>query len=189
LLVSRDGTLWIGTYGGLSSWNGREFIRRHPEIGRGFVTSLLEGRDGTIWAGVLAEPGRLCAIRAGQVRCSVPEQGGFGAFVWSLAEDRAGNLWVGADTGVWRWSPGTPQRYAMPGLRVADLTTTVDGQVLAGILGGGLRWRASSSYPIGFDAPASPTNGPPTAMSSRTSCCATATAGCGSGPKARASST
>jgi signal transduction histidine kinase/ligand-binding sensor domain-containing protein len=139
LLVSRDGTLWIGTYGGLSSWNGREFIRRHPEIGRGFVTSLLEGRDGTIWAGVLAEPGRLCAIRAGQVRCSVPEQGGFGAFVWSLAEDRAGNLWVGADTGVWRWSPGTPQRYAMPGLRVADLTTTVDGQVLAGILGGGLR--------------------------------------------------
>jgi signal transduction histidine kinase/ligand-binding sensor domain-containing protein len=139
LLVSRDGTLWIGTYHGLSSWNGREFVKRHPEVGRVFVTSLLEARDGTVWAGVLGEPGRLCAIRTGQIQCSVPDEGGFGAFVWSLAEDRAGTLWVGAESGVWRWGPGTRRRYPMPGLRVGDLTTTVDGQVLAGIVGGGLR--------------------------------------------------
>jgi len=138
LLASRDGTLWIGTYDGLASWNGREFTNRYPGIGKGFVTSLLEDRDGTIWAGMLSDEGRLCAIRAGQAGCSAPE-GGFGTFVWSLAEDRAGNLWAGAESGVWRWSPGTPQRYPMPGLRVGDLTTTADGRVLAGIQGGGLR--------------------------------------------------
>lgn len=138
LLVSRDGTLWIGTFSGLSSWNGRKYTHRHPEIGAAFVTSLHEDREGTVWAGLLGEPGRLCAIRAEQVRCSVPE-GGFGAFVWSLAEDRAGQLWVGAESGVWRWNPGTPQRYPMSGARVGDLTTTVDGQVLVGISGGGLK--------------------------------------------------
>jgi signal transduction histidine kinase/ligand-binding sensor domain-containing protein len=136
LLASRDGTLWIGTYDGLASWNGREFISRHPEVGGGFVTSLLEDRDGTIWVGMLSDHGRVCSIRPGQTRCSVPEAG-LGAFVWSLAQDRSGHVWVGADTGVWRWSPGTPQRYPLPG-RVGDLTTTADGQVLAGIQGGGL---------------------------------------------------
>ena len=137
LLVSRDGTLWIGTFRGLASWNGRE-LTRYPVIGEGFVTSLLEDRDGTVWAGVLADKGQLCAIRAGQVQCSMPE-GGFGKFVWSLAQDRSGTLWAGADSGVWRWSPGAPRHYPMPGLRVGDLTTTDDGEILVGIQGGGLR--------------------------------------------------
>ena len=148
LLVSRDGTLWIGTFEGLASWDGRTFTYRHAQVGKGFVTSLLEDREGTVWAGALDRDGTawaglheerslLCAIRAGQVRCSRPE-GGFGSFVWSLAEDRAGNLWVGAETGVWRWKPGEPRRYPMPGLRVGDLTTTDDGEVLAGIKGAGL---------------------------------------------------
>ncbi len=148
LLVSRDGTLWIGTFAGLASWNGRE-LTRYPDIGKAFVTSLLEDREGTVWAGALdrdgtvwagqhAERALLCAVRAAQVRCSAPE-GGFGSFVWSLAEDRAGHLWVGAENGVWQWAPGTPRRYPMPGVRVGDLTTTVDGQILVGVRGGGLR--------------------------------------------------
>jgi signal transduction histidine kinase/ligand-binding sensor domain-containing protein len=150
LLVSRDGTLWIGTFSGLSSWNGREFVRRHPEIDTGFVTSLLEDRDGTVWAGLHGEPGRLCAIRSGKVRCDAPE-GGFGGFVWSLAEDGSGHLWVGAETGVWRWRPGTRQRYPMPGLRVGDLTTTAEGKVLVGASGAGLRQLVGDKlapYPI-----------------------------------------
>ncbi len=137
LLVSRDGTLWIGTFGGLSSWDGRRFVRRHAEVGTGFVTSLLEDREGTVWAGVYGKPGRLCSIRAGQVGCTAHE-GEFGEFVWSLAQDREGHLWVGAESGVWRWAPGAPRRYAMPGLRVGDLTTTAEGQVLVGAKGRGL---------------------------------------------------
>jgi signal transduction histidine kinase/ligand-binding sensor domain-containing protein len=138
LLVSRDGALWIGTFSSLASWNGREFVPRHPEVGKGFVTSLLEDRDGTVWAGMLSDSGRLCAIRGGQIRCSAPE-GGFGRFVWSLAQDRAGTLWVGADSGIWRWSPGTPRRYPMPGQRVGDLATTAEGEILVGVTGSGLR--------------------------------------------------
>lgn len=137
LLVSRDGTLWIGTFGGLASWNGTD-LTRYPQTDKGFVSSLLEDRDGTIWAGLFGDPGQLCAVRAGQARCSRPEDG-FGGYVWSLGEDSAGNLWVGAESGIWQWKPGTPRRFAMPGMRVGDLSTTVDGKILVGVRGSGLR--------------------------------------------------
>src|SRR5512138_244740 len=45
LLVARDGTLWIGTFEGLASWNGTT-LTNYPEIDKGFVTSLVEDRDG-----------------------------------------------------------------------------------------------------------------------------------------------
>jgi len=68
LLVRRDGTLWIGTFAGLVSWNGNK-LTEYPEVGRAFVTSPLEDREGTVRAGILAgssesPAGRLCAIRA-----------------------------------------------------------------------------------------------------------------------------
>lgn len=137
LLVSRDGTLWIGTFNGLASWDGRT-LTLHPQIGAGFVTSLLQDRDGTVWVGMLADRGRLCAIRAGQAECFTPE-GGFGQFVWSLAEDGDGVLWAGADSGLWRWKPGAQRRYELPGMRVGDLSTTADGKLLVGTRGGGIK--------------------------------------------------
>jgi PAS domain S-box-containing protein len=135
LLVSRDGTLWLGQYAGLASWNGTQLID-YPELKNHFVTSLLEDRDGTIWAGAIAQKGKLCEIRDGRARCHANE-GAFGSMVWSLAEDNAGILWVGAETGLWRWKPGSPQRFELPG-RVGDLIATTD-ELLVGIRGSGLK--------------------------------------------------
>jgi len=149
LLVTRDGTLWIGTFAGLVSWNGAE-LTRYPEIGDLFVTSLLEDRDGTVWAGILANQGRLCAIRSGRAQCYV-EDGAFGTFVWSLNEDKSGALWAGAESGVWRWKPGPPKHYALPGMRVGDLVNSDDGQPLIGISRAGLKRLVADkleSYPI-----------------------------------------
>ena len=137
LLVTRDGTLWIGTYAGLVSWTGVE-LTRYPEVGKLFITSLLEDREGTVWAGVLANQGRLCAIRSRRAECYL-EDGAFGTFVWSLGEDRSGALWAGAESGLWRWKPGAPKRYPMPGPRVGDMTKADDGRLLLGVSGAGLR--------------------------------------------------
>lgn len=134
LMVSRDGTLWMGTYAGLVSWNGAELVE-YPELSHGFVTSLLEARDGTVWAGVIAGKGELCEIRNRQAKCH-GGNGTFGTFVWSLAEDDKGILWVGADTGLWKWRRDSPERFALPA-RVADLVMSADG-LLIGIRGGGL---------------------------------------------------
>ncbi len=153
LLVTRDGTLWIGTFAGLVSWKGDK-LTRYPEIGDRFVTSLLEDREGTVWAGVsgTSDPptGQLCAIRSGRVQCDL-QGGAFGTFVWSLFEDSSGTLWAGAESGVWRWKPGSPRRYETPGMRIGDLTRTDAGDVLIGVIGGGLLQLAGDrleSYPI-----------------------------------------
>ena len=154
LLVTRDGTLWIATFAGLASWNGAE-LTRYPELDGKFVTSLLEDREGTVWAGILGgspgtPTGRLCAIRNGSVQY-YGEDGAFGSFVWSLGEDSSGALWAGAETGLWRWKPGPPKRYETAGIRPGDMTKADDGRLLVGISGAGLRQVAGDKlepYPI-----------------------------------------
>jgi signal transduction histidine kinase/ligand-binding sensor domain-containing protein len=154
LLVTRDRTLWIGTFAGLVAWNGAE-LTRYRELDGHFVTSLLEDRAGTVWAGTLGGPpsapgGRLCAIRGGRTECYL-QDGAFGSFVWSLGEDSSGALWVGADSGVWRWSPGPPKHYVTPGMRIGDLSETEDGRLLIGVRGAGLMQFAGDkleAYPI-----------------------------------------
>ena len=142
LLVTRDGTLWIGTFAGLASWNNGK-LTQYPEVRASFITSLLEDREGTVWVGTLFDSpgsptGRLCAIRSGHAQC-YGEDGSFGSFVWSLGEDSSGALWAGTESGLWHWKPGPPKRYAVPGVRLADLTQSGDGRLIVGIRGGGLR--------------------------------------------------
>jgi len=138
LLVTRDGTLWVGTFSGLVSWTGGK-PTRYPELGNQFVTSLLEDREGTLWVGTLGTPtGRLCAIRSGSAQCQ-SNDGAFGSFVWSLGEDSSATLWAGAESGLWRWKPGPPKRYATAGVRIDDMVKAEDGRLLIGMRGAGLR--------------------------------------------------
>src|SRR6478609_4038632 len=70
LLCARDGTLWIGTFEGLASWrDGRlTWLREFEGM---FVTSKIEDRNGTVWAGALTRVGgRLCSVRGGRGTCS-----------------------------------------------------------------------------------------------------------------------
>ena len=154
LLVTHDGTLWIGTFTGLASWNGNK-LTQYPEFDGLFVTSLLEDRAGTVWAGTFGRTsdtpgGRLCAIRSGRAECYL-QGGAFGVFVFSLGEDGSGALWAGAESGLWRWKPGPPRRYPMPGMRIDDLSKADDGQVLIAIREAGLKHVVGDkveTYPI-----------------------------------------
>ena len=156
LLSAREGTFWIGMFDGLASWReGR--LTRFPELDGVFVTSMLEDRNGTVWVGGIGRSGgRLCAVRDGRAACS-GEDGRFGAFVWSFLEDDAGTLWVGADSGLWRWTPGAPKRYPIPGRRIGDLSKADDGHVVIGIRDKGLRQLIREKvepYPIRTGRPA-----------------------------------
>lgn len=113
LVAAPDGTLWIGTLEGLASWRAGQ-LRQYPELAKQNVLALLVDKDATVWAGTFGVPsGRLCAIRPNGTHC-FGEDGSFGQWVWALYEDRAGRLWVGAETGLWRWKPGAAKRYALP---------------------------------------------------------------------------
>src|SRR6202158_5154673 len=113
LLVARDGTLWIGTLNGLVSWKDGQ-LTEYPAFGRRTVRTLVQDRDGTVWAGgFLGSTGMLCAIRGGSTTC-YGDDGRFGTVVAYSYEDTDGSLWVGAATGIWRWKPGPPTRYPFP---------------------------------------------------------------------------
>jgi PAS domain S-box-containing protein len=150
LVVAGDGTLWIGTWSGLASWkNGR--LTQYAELAGSAIFALVEDRVGSIWVGAKGPDGKLCEIRNGSVRCG-PEMGGVDRGVFGLHKDSKGNLWVGLETGVWRWRPGPPEFYAVPGLpngRMQGMAESEDGSVLIAATGAVMRLadgRANAVY-------------------------------------------
>jgi signal transduction histidine kinase/ligand-binding sensor domain-containing protein len=138
LLTARDGTLWIGTGKGLASWkDGR--LTQYPELAGPKVRTLLEDRDGTVWVGTMLRPfpGKLCAIHNGSVQC-FGEDGSLGPGVVGLFEDSKSTLWVGGTAGLWRWKPGPPKFYSLPGQRngISGLAEDQDGSLLIAMPGG-----------------------------------------------------
>ncbi|HEV2988454.1 MAG TPA: two-component regulator propeller domain-containing protein [Candidatus Angelobacter sp.] len=114
LLAARDGTLWIGAAKGLASWkNGK--LTHYPELDGKYIFALLEDHEGSVWAsGVEVTGGKLCAIRNGSVQC-YGDDGVWGRAITNLYEDSKGNLWAGVATGLWRWRPGPPKFFSLPG--------------------------------------------------------------------------
>jgi len=102
LLVSRDGTLWIGAGKGLASWRDGK-LTHYPEMAGWILNALVEDHEGTVWAGGFGIPGhgRLCAIKDARAQCSDPGEG-----VQSIYEDNKSTLWVSTSEGLWRWKPG-----------------------------------------------------------------------------------
>ena len=77
--------------------------------------------------------------------------GALGTFVLSLFEDSSGTIWAGAESGVWRWKPGSRDAMRRRECEISDLTRTDDGRALGGMSGGGLRQLVGdriASYPI-----------------------------------------
>jgi len=137
LLVSRDGTLWIGTHKGLASWKDGK-LTQYPKVPGQRVDSLLEDHEGTIWAGVEVVPTwRLCSIQSGRVQC-YGENGSLGLGVGTLFEDRKGNLWAGTGTGLWRWKAHVPERIPLsgPASEIHALTEGDNGSLLVTTRGG-----------------------------------------------------
>jgi signal transduction histidine kinase/ligand-binding sensor domain-containing protein len=134
LLVTRSGVLWIGTRGGLASWTGTKFTR-YPELDGSIVYALLEDREGTVWVGAGGTPGsgKICAVRTRRLDC-VGGEGQLGPAVVALYQDARGVLWAGVKDGLWRWSPGPPRFYALPGELdgIQALAEDEDGALLIG---------------------------------------------------------
>src|SRR5262249_46735181 len=112
LLVSHDGTLWIGTLKGLASWKDGNFTQ-YPETAGAYVLALFEDRERTIWIGTYeASKARLCAIRTGKIECY--GEGIFGNGISAIYQDHNDVLWAASQTGLWRWAPGPQKRIGFP---------------------------------------------------------------------------
>jgi ligand-binding sensor domain-containing protein/signal transduction histidine kinase len=151
LLVGSDGTLWIGTEKGLASWKDGK-LTQYAELAGHYIFSLLEDREGAVWVSGAAVPvGKLCSIRNGSVQC-FGEDGSFGRAVFNLYEDSKGNLWAGVKDGLWRWKPGPPKFFSVPGQPdgIQSFGEDNDGTLLIGWNGGIHRFidGKTEAYPL-----------------------------------------
>jgi signal transduction histidine kinase/ligand-binding sensor domain-containing protein len=137
LLVAQDGTLWIGTWKGLASWKDGK-LTQYPQLAGLLVMTLLQDREGTVWAGGYAyePPGKLCSIQNGTVHCN-GEDGTLGNGAMGLYEDSKGRLWVGVSNGLWQWRPGPPHFYGVSAkpYGIQGLAEDHDGSLLIAMRG------------------------------------------------------
>jgi signal transduction histidine kinase/ligand-binding sensor domain-containing protein len=130
LLRSKDGRLWISSYGkGLYNIDSRGNILHVYEQSSGKygpasnnIKTLLEDRSGNIWIGTDAGGMARASLRE-RLLGKFPEEGinysQISDFlVWSIFEDKAGKVWFGTDKGLAIYDPQTGQAKAVnvPGI-------------------------------------------------------------------------
>jgi ligand-binding sensor domain-containing protein/signal transduction histidine kinase len=153
LAEAPDGTVWVGTIGGLYRADGATvsvapLFEGIPPA----VLSLAVERDGTLWAGT--QEGTVYRREEGWMR-PVPEASQPGAPIEALLVDRPGTLWVGSTgRGLLRLAHGERSTLeAEQGLQsntVASLLEDSEGSIWIGAAEGGLhRLKDAPFTPIG----------------------------------------
>lgn len=144
MIGDRKGRIWIGTFqGGLSIWDGNEFMHFTEQDGLGGnnVRSLLEDAKGRIWIGT--ENG-LSVWNGHEFEYYNSEKGLDFKNVDCLLEDQDGNIWIGGK-GLKVWDGNTFTHYTtkngLPSNGVRCLLEDQNGNIWIGAWSGGVsRW-------------------------------------------------
>ncbi len=115
-----NGHLWVAAESGIATYRENALQRIAPEAIQGNVRSLLVESDGTVWAGT-TNRGLYRRTPDGRVEHLTTDDGLATQYIWTLAEDRAGRVWIGTAAGLHRWENG--QLVDVP------VTETVDGSL------------------------------------------------------------
>jgi signal transduction histidine kinase/streptogramin lyase len=156
ILQSRDGYLWVGTFGGLARFDGVKFTvfdtGNSPGLKSNRIITLYEDRAGAIWIGT--EQAGLSRYFRGTFTTYTTADGLPGNYIFSLAEDAEGGLWVATNNGLARLAGGRFTTYTTPdGLaddRVFLVKAGRDDNVWMVSTYGLTRWQRGrlSAYPL-----------------------------------------
>jgi signal transduction histidine kinase/ligand-binding sensor domain-containing protein len=157
--------LWLGSRGGLTRFDGDRFVdvELAPQVprSRAWARRVLAASDGSVWvatgAGALsfaatgpgaitAEHGQPAAFlrllpyapaeRSERIHLFTGDEGLPNPWVWALAEQPAGTIWVGTEQGLMRLGEGKPRTFStaegLPGAFVTALAVAPDGRLIAG---------------------------------------------------------
>jgi signal transduction histidine kinase/ligand-binding sensor domain-containing protein len=96
IVQTRDGYLWMGTFGGLVRFDGLRFTTLNtgntPQLKSNRITALMEDRDGALWIG--SETGEVTRYLGGEFTTYTAADGFFNEPVMSFYQDRAGTIWA-----------------------------------------------------------------------------------------------
>ena len=146
ILQTRDGYLWLGTFGGLARFDG---VRFHLPGGGNVpalsdhVKCLAETEDGSLWVGTRREG--LVRIKDGKITVLTTKDGLAANDTRALAATPDGNVWIGTAAGiVVRHPDGTMQKVGreqgLPHEIVQTLFVDRDGTLWVGTSEYGLAW-------------------------------------------------
>ena len=109
LLGASDGSLWIGTAGGLGRLKDGQFRSYSKPADRWGTYSIIEDHTGHIWFTRYHVPhgeGTICEALDQGLHCYGPADGVPLSYGVGLAEDSQGNFWIGSRY-LCRWKPGS----------------------------------------------------------------------------------
>jgi ligand-binding sensor domain-containing protein/signal transduction histidine kinase len=139
LFPSRDGSLWIGTEGGGLLHLRENSVKTYsvPQgLTDGFVRSVLEDSQGTVWVGT---DNGLFQVDGDHVKRIEVAEGMGSLAVHEIAEDREGRIWVGGSR-LLAIEAGQVHFYSLPGSyssnRVKTILQSSDGSIWVGTVGG-----------------------------------------------------
>lgn len=161
LAAGRGGAIYLGTTEGLfrvklspTKLKPAVTLERVPGV-EGPVVSVLEDRDGQVWAATWGSG--LFRVAAGSAAHWGLDDGLTDNFVHTLFEDREGSLWIGTRAGLSRWRSGPIVPFGPEeGLGAQFLSTVIEnpeGEILVGSWRSGvhrLRGGHMEALPLGF---------------------------------------
>jgi signal transduction histidine kinase/ligand-binding sensor domain-containing protein len=135
IVQSPDGFLWVGTNGGASRFNGREFdplaLQNIPDLPSRQVRSMFLDRSGRLWLAM--ERGPVIRIAEDSFHEFSADDGAIGRVPTSMVDDPEGRLWIGYLRGLSRIEGNTVTRFmirdGIPSGQHASLACDADGQV------------------------------------------------------------
>jgi len=108
LLQTRDGYLWVGTFGGLARFDGLKFTifdtGNSPGLKSNRIITLFEDHAGAIWIGT--EQNGLSRYYHGAFTTYTTKDGLPDNHIYSIAEDAKGRLWIATSNGVAQFADG-----------------------------------------------------------------------------------
>lgn len=153
LLQTRDGSLWVGTGGGLARFDGVRFATFEsssvPELASRSIFGFLEDRKGNLWIG---HSEGAAVYRDGEFRVGFEKGVTNGRRVWAFAEQRDGTIWAATEAGLVRWKDGVVKVYrtsdGLPVDRLRSLAFDRDGTLWIATTRGGLVAFAQNRFRI-----------------------------------------
>ncbi len=146
IIQTKDGYIWLGTFGGLARFNGISFtvfdISNSPGLASNRILSLFEDTQGRLWIGHQDDG------------VSLYENGQFRSFkalkdhsVITINEDAGGVIWLGTESGLSSYTDNVIQDRPVEGIEQAfavyDLYLTEHGKLYAGTKKGLLAYQNS----------------------------------------------